>query len=104
MLQWVKDPASPLSGLGHCSGVGLIPGLGTSACHGSSQKEKKKKEKKIDMYWEFPDGLVVMTQCVHHCGLGSVSGLGTEIPHQGAACCAKKKKKKASKQTKTTYV
>ena len=32
-------------GLGHFCGTGLIPGPGTSACHGHSQKKKKKKKK-----------------------------------------------------------
>ena len=27
----------------HCCGLGLIPGPGTSKCHGCSQKKKKKK-------------------------------------------------------------
>ena len=31
--------------------------------------------------WEFPGGLVDRIQCFHHQGLGSVSYLGTEIPH-----------------------
>ena len=35
MAQWVKDPALP-----HC-GVGLIPGLGISVCHGHSHKINK---------------------------------------------------------------
>ena len=34
-------------GLGHCCGSGLIPGLETSACHGSVQKFFKNKEEKI---------------------------------------------------------
>ena len=37
--------------------------------------------KKIDS-WEFPGGLVVRTGCFYCFGLGSVSGLGAEIPHQ----------------------
>lgn len=32
---------------------------------------------------EFPGGRIVRTQCFHHCwGLGSIPGLGTELPHQ----------------------
>ena len=30
--------------------------------------------------------LVVRIWCFHRCGLGSISGLRTEIPHQAAAC------------------
>ena len=33
------------SSLHHCCGSGLIPGLGTSACHSCSQKEKEKINK-----------------------------------------------------------
>ena len=33
------------SGSGCCCGVGLIPGLGTSACRGSGQKKKRKNNK-----------------------------------------------------------
>ena len=29
---------------------------------------------------------MVRIWCFHRCGLGSISGLGTEIPHQAAAC------------------
>ena len=35
--------------------------------------------------WEFPGGLVDRIWCLHHCGLGSIPSLGTEIPHQAAA-------------------
>lgn len=38
--QQVKDLALPLCGMGSCCGVGLISGLGTSACHGYSQKKR----------------------------------------------------------------
>ena len=37
----VKDLALSLLGSAHCYGVGLIPGLGISACHGCSQKINK---------------------------------------------------------------
>ena len=30
---------------------------------------------------EFPGGLGVRIQCLHHCGLGLIPALGTEIPH-----------------------
>ena len=49
----------------------------------------------------FPGGLEVRIWCFHHCGLGSIPGLGTEIPHQ-AACCGKKKEKKKKTQKKQT--
>ena len=42
MVQQVKDPALSLPWLGLRFGAGLIPGLGTSSCHGCSQKEKEK--------------------------------------------------------------
>ena len=34
---------------------------------------------------EFPGGLVVRTQHFHHCGLGTIPSLRTEVPHQAAA-------------------
>ena len=42
----------------------------------------------------FPGDLVVRSQHFHCCGLGSIPGLGTEIPHQSAAHNSQKKKKK----------
>ena len=42
-------------GSGHSNGQGSIPGLGTSTCHGGSQKRKKKKVRSR----EFPCNLVV---------------------------------------------
>ena len=39
---------------GHCCGTGLIPGLRTSTCCGSSQKKKKKKEKELRFWNHFP--------------------------------------------------
>jgi len=33
-----------------------------------------------------PWWLVVRIQHFHRCGLGSIPGLGTEIPHQATAC------------------
>lgn len=44
--------------------------------------------------WQFPGGLVVRTWHFHHCSLGSIPGLGTEILYQVATCCDQKKKKK----------
>ena len=38
----------------------------------------------------FPGGSVVMDLHSHHCGPGSIPGLGTEIPHQAAAHLAQK--------------
>ena len=42
MEQQVKDPS--LSLLGHCCGMGLIPGLGTATCLRCGKKIKKKKK------------------------------------------------------------
>ena len=44
VTQQVKDPM--LSGLWLCCGMCSIPGLGTSACCGCSQKRKKKKKER----------------------------------------------------------
>ena len=33
---------------GHCCGKGSIPGLGTFACHGRGQKERKKNNVAVD--------------------------------------------------------
>lgn len=45
----------------------------------------------------FPGGLVVSTQGFHCCGLGSIPGLGTEIPHQVTAFHDQKKRKERKK-------
>ena len=44
-LSGLKIQCCPCSGLGHCCGVGLIPGPGTSICCRRGQKIKKKKKK-----------------------------------------------------------
>ena len=45
VVQWIKDLHYPCSSLGyHCTSS--IPGLGTSTCHGHSQKTPKKPKKK----------------------------------------------------------
>ena len=41
-MWWVQDLAS-LCGSGGCCGMGLIPGLRISMCHGCSQKKKQTK-------------------------------------------------------------
>ena len=46
MAQQVKDLVSLLQWLGSLLWCGFDPWLGTSACHGHSQKKKKKKKKK----------------------------------------------------------
>ena len=56
------------------------------------------------MHGEFPGG--VMIRHLNRCGWGSVSSLGTEIPHQAYAQGSRKtkkkyKKKKIQKKTKT---
>ena len=43
--------------------------------------------------------LVVRTWCFRHCSLGSIPGLGTEVPHQALHTVAKNKQ--TNKQTKT---
>jgi len=40
---------------------------------------------------EFPGGLVVRIWCIYHCGSGSISGLGTEIPHHATSPPPQKK-------------
>ena len=57
----------------------------------------------FDMMREFPGGIVVRIQCFHHCGPGSIPGLGTLIPHQAATRCKKKKKKKFPNMLMTFY-
>ena len=41
VAQWVKDLVLSLQWLGHCCGMGLIPGLGTSMCQGDGQEINK---------------------------------------------------------------
>ena len=42
MAQWVNDSVGcHFSSSGYCCGAGLLPGLGTSICHGHSHKKKK---------------------------------------------------------------
>ena len=44
VAQWVKDLALSLcSSLSYCCGASLIPGLGTSTCHGLRKEEEEKK-------------------------------------------------------------
>ena len=42
--------------------------------------------------WAFPGGLAVRTQQFYCGGPGSISGLGTETPHQVAACLQQEEK------------
>ena len=58
------------------------------------------KKKKRERLREFPGGIGVRTWHLHHCGLGSIPGLRTEIPHQAATCYCQKKKKKKKIETK----
>ena len=39
---------------------------------------------KIQFWGEFLGSLVYRIQCFHHCGLGLIPGLGTEIPYLAA--------------------
>lgn len=43
MAQQVNDQACHCSGSGHCGGTGSSPGLGTCACRGCGQREKRKR-------------------------------------------------------------
>ena len=38
-------------------------------------------------------GLVIRIRCFHCCNLGSIPGLGTEIPYQATLRCGQKNKK-----------
>ena len=54
---------------------------------GSEQTQEQFLEilDQVQQHREFPDDdLVIRTQHFHCCGLGSIPGLGTEIPHQAA--------------------
>ena len=53
----IKDPVL-LVALGQCCDENWIPGLGTSMCHGCSQKKKKKEKKKEE--W----GFVIRQACI----------------------------------------
>ena len=46
VVQWVNDLACFCGSAGLIPSLDLIPGLGTSIYHGSSQKKKKKKGNK----------------------------------------------------------
>lgn len=48
--------------------------------------------------WEFPGDRMVRTWCFHYCGLSSIPGLGTEIPHQAIADNKKKKEEEKKKE------
>ena len=39
----LRNPHCHCCGLGHCYGMGPVPGPGTSTCHKSSQKKRKKE-------------------------------------------------------------
>ena len=55
MAQWVKDWWFHCSGLGCCSGSGLISYLGTSTCC-RWQGEKKCSQEKLGAVWESGTG------------------------------------------------
>ena len=59
-------------------------------------QKKKKKKKKNPLPGEVPDGLVVRTQHFYCCGLGSIPGLGIEIPTSG--CCMPQPKTKKERK------
>ena len=52
---------------------------------------------------EFTGGLVITTQLFHHYGLGSILGLGNELPHQAPAHHSQKEKEKKKKKSKTLF-
>ena len=56
------------------------------------QGDQERKEKKSQR--EFPGGLVVRTWCFPGYGPGSISGLGTEIPHEATTADDGRKRKK----------
>ena len=51
MEQWVKDLALSLQRLGWCCGIGLIPGPGTSTCHGHGKKTKQNKTETASLFF-----------------------------------------------------
>ena len=64
--------------------------MGRRGVTGESNMQSAKRIKTI-LGREFPAGLVVRIWCFHHCGPGSIPGLGTEIPDQATAHCSLKK-------------
>ena len=46
-----------------------------------------RNSKNLTEFGEFPGGLVLRTWHFHCCSLGSIPGLGTEIPPQATAHC-----------------
>ena len=52
---------------------------------------------------EFTGGLVITTQLSHHYGLGSIPGLGNELPHQASAHHSQKEKEKKKKKQNFIY-
>ena len=89
------------SALGHCCGLGSIPGPEISMCRGHGQN--KTKQKKGGSYWlprlfamiltsikilrwEFPGGLVVKDMNCHCCGSDRCYGVGS-IPEPGTSTC-----------------
>lgn len=46
VAQWLRTWCCYCSGLSHCYGTGLIPGLGTSACLGHRPKQQQQKPRK----------------------------------------------------------
>ena len=45
-VKWVKNLALSLGSLGHCCGVGSIPGLRTSTCYEHAKKNGKKSNQR----------------------------------------------------------
>jgi len=56
------------------------------------------KKFKITVFLEFSGSLVLRIQYFHYCSMGSIPGLGFEIPYKAIAC--HKQKQNKVKQTK----
>ena len=99
LLQWIKNPALLQLWCRSQLWLRFDPWPGKLPCATGVAKQTKTKEERTGnivsnndnncinkrvITWEFPGGLVVRTWCFYHCGLGSIPGLGTEIPHQAA--------------------
>lgn len=46
-----------------------------------NKKQTKKKKKQQQLEWGALGGVMARIRCFHHCSLGSIPRLGTEIPH-----------------------
>ena len=60
---------------------------------GAALKRPRKRKKKKGNSGAVPGSLVFRYWCFHRCGLSSILGLETEIPHQATAHCGQRKAK-----------